>query len=141
MVSCWYTRKEIARRNMILYVANYLASACAGLIAAAVFATMDGSLGIAGWKWLFIIEAAVGVALACIAIFLMPNFPHQNSGSAMWSMTPDMRRLAIARIGADRVSEKQASHSIWYGLRSAVTDWRIYVFVSSDRPMASRLID
>ena len=50
MVSCWYTRKEIALRNVILYVANYLASACAGLIAAAVFATMDGSLGIAGWN-------------------------------------------------------------------------------------------
>ena len=42
------------------------------------------------------------------AMFLLPNFPHQNSGSAMWSMTPDMRRLAAASIVADCVSEKQA---------------------------------
>lgn len=115
---------------MILYVANYLASACSGLIAAAVFATLDGALGIAGWKWLFIIEAAVGACFAVLAMFLLPNYPGQSTGSASWSMTEDMRRLSAARIVADRVSEAEATHTIWFGLRKAVTDYKLWVFVS-----------
>lgn len=51
LLSSWYTRKELALRTAILYSGLIIAIAFSGLIAAGVFANLDGSLGIAGWRW------------------------------------------------------------------------------------------
>ncbi|CAM1501332.1 Fc.00g104940.m01.CDS01 [Cosmosporella sp. VM-42] len=51
LLSIFYTRKEVATRLAILYAANILSTAFSGLIAAAVFSTIDGAHGIAGWRW------------------------------------------------------------------------------------------
>jgi sugar phosphate permease len=67
-MSCWYTRKEIGLRVAIFYLANILAQGTSGLIAAAVFATLEGALGMAGWQWIFIVLACVGAALALVCI-------------------------------------------------------------------------
>lgn len=47
----FYTRKEVATRMSLFYTANMIASSFAGLIAAGIFAGLDGSLGLAGWRW------------------------------------------------------------------------------------------
>lgn len=129
-MSCWYTRKEMAVRTAILYTGLVLAMASSGLIAAGVFAGLDGARGIAGWQWLFIVLAAVGAFFGIIAMFLLPDYPDSQSGSAMWSMTEDMRKIASARILADRVSLPSAKGGIWYGLRLACTDYKLWIFVA-----------
>ena len=53
MLSIFYTRKEVATRIALLYCAQILATGFSGLVAAGVFAGLDGSQGIAGWRWLF----------------------------------------------------------------------------------------
>lgn len=58
MLSLFYTRKEIATRLSILYSGNIFATSFSGLIAEAVFSTLDGVHGLQGWKWLFVIEGA-----------------------------------------------------------------------------------
>jgi hypothetical protein len=49
------TLLEIATRIALLYCAQILATGFSGLIAAGIFAGMDGLKGIAGWRWLFIV--------------------------------------------------------------------------------------
>lgn len=51
LLSCWYTRKELALRTAVLFSGLILATAFSGLIAAGIFANLDGSLGIKGWRW------------------------------------------------------------------------------------------
>lgn len=51
IVSLFYTRKEVATRMSLFYTGNILASAFSGLIAAGIFHGLDGSLGLAGWRW------------------------------------------------------------------------------------------
>lgn len=51
MISMFYTRKEIAMRMAIFYTGNMLPSAFSGLIAAGVFAGLDGKHGLEGWRW------------------------------------------------------------------------------------------
>ncbi|KAJ0332487.1 hypothetical protein COL922a_011465 [Colletotrichum nupharicola] len=105
LMSCWYTRRELALRTALLYSGLVLAQAFSGLIAAGVFSGMSGAAGIAGWKWLFILEAALSAFFALTAFFILPNYPHSKTGGAMWSMTEEMRRIAVARIQDDRVEE------------------------------------
>jgi len=59
MISLFYSRKEIATRLAIFYTGNLLASAFSGLIAAAVFAGLDGKHGLEGWRWLFLIQGVI----------------------------------------------------------------------------------
>lgn len=79
---CWYIRKEMALRCAILYTGQTLAYYVAGLIAAAVFATLEGKHGLAGWQWLFIVLAVTGAGLALTALFILPDYPHSTTGSA-----------------------------------------------------------
>lgn len=53
LLSAWYTKNELGRRIAGLYLAQQIGNAFGGLLAAAIL-TMDGTHGIAGWRWLFI---------------------------------------------------------------------------------------
>jgi MFS family permease len=130
-MSCWYTQRELALRTAILYSGLVLAQAFSGLIAAGVFSGMTGLVGIEGWKWLFILEAALSAFFAFTAFWILPNYPHSKNESAMWSMSEDMRRIAVARIQADRV-EQCADSTVWQGLRLALSDTKTYIFVGGD---------
>jgi sugar phosphate permease len=149
LMGCWYTRREMAMRVAILYTGQTLAFCTAGLIAAAVFGTLDQvsssasksedeqdtdnplqKYGVAGWKWLFIVLAVCGTGLALIALFLLPDYPHSQTGSAMWTMTEDMRKIAAARIAADRVSTSEAKSGVWEGLKMAIFDWKMVLLVA-----------
>lgn len=132
VMSCWYTRRELALRYACLYTGLVLAMAISGLIAAGVFSGMSGLGGLAGWQWLFILEGCVGGLIAMGAIFILPDYPDSNTGSARWSMTPEMRRVAAARMAADRVSEPETDRSVWRGLKMSLTDYKTYLFVSTD---------
>lgn len=59
LVSLFYTRKESATRLAIFYTGNMMASTFSGLIAAGVFAGLNGSHGLSGWRWLFLIQGVV----------------------------------------------------------------------------------
>ncbi|OLN86261.1 putative transporter C1002.16c-like protein 6 [Colletotrichum chlorophyti] len=136
LMSCWYTRRELALRTALLYSGLVLAQAFSGLIAAGVFSGMSGAGGVAGWKWLFVLEAALSAFFALTAFFILPNYPHSKNGSAMWSMTEDMRRIAVARIEADRV-EQPTDSTVWQGLRLALTDVKTYIFIFMNICMTS----
>ncbi|GKT50998.1 putative transporter [Colletotrichum spaethianum] len=129
VMSCWYTRREMALRCAILYTGQTLAFCTAGLIAAAVFGTLEGKHGLAGWQWLFIVLASVGAGLAMIALFILPDYPDSSTGSARWSMTEDMRKVAAARILADRVSTSEAKAGVWAGLKMSVFDYKMWLLV------------
>ncbi|KAJ4375478.1 hypothetical protein N0V86_007009 [Didymella sp. IMI 355093] len=123
MLSIFYTRKEVATRIALLYCAQILATGFSGLIAAGVFAGMDGVRGIAGWRWLFIIEGAVTAFVAIFGFFLLPNTPLTTS----W-LTPEERQLAHDRMERDRVGDAGEKVSMMEGLKQACKDKRTWLF-------------
>ncbi|KAM0268898.1 hypothetical protein ACHAQH_009871 [Verticillium albo-atrum] len=124
MLSIFYTRKELATRISILYSGNMLATAFAGLIAAGVFEGLDDVAGLAGWRWLFILQGAVTLVVAFIACFTLPNEPLNTR----W-LTPEERHLAHDRISSDTVDQKLQLNP-WNGLEVAIVDPRVWVFIS-----------
>jgi MFS family permease len=130
LLSCWYTKKELALRTAVLYSGLVLATAFSGLLAAGIFAGLDQVHGIAGWRWLFIIEGAGSFTAGVIAVFLLPDFPASTTGSTSWLFTPEERQIAIERILRDQVSNQESNHSVLYGLKLAVSDYRVWIIVS-----------
>ncbi|KAF2108170.1 major facilitator superfamily domain-containing protein [Lophiotrema nucula] len=121
MLSLFYTRKEIATRLSILYSGNIFATSFSGLIAEATFATVDGAHGLAGWKWLFIIEGCVTFGVAVIGMWMLPDFPLTTK----W-LTPEERQLAHDRIVRDTVGIEQ-SKGARAGFYQAIRDPRLYL--------------
>lgn len=123
MLSTFYTRKELATRISILYSGNILASAFAGLIAVGVF-EMDDMAGIAGWRWLFIIQGAVTLLIAFVACFTLPDEPL----TTRW-LTPEERQLAHDRVARDTVGLDTGKPSVWSGFGEAMRDPKVWVFI------------
>lgn len=123
----------------MLYCAQILATGFSGLIAAGVFAGLDGVNGIAGWRWLFIMyvvcfqtasiftnspsEGAVTAFVAIFGFFLLPNTPLTTS----W-LTPEERQMAHDRMERDRVGDSGEKVSMMEGLRQACKDKRTWLF-------------
>ena len=69
-------------------------------------------MGLAGWQWLFIIEAIPALLLGIVVLFYMTDRPEK----AKW-LADDERAWLVDEMNAERASKASyASHSIWRGL-------------------------
>lgn len=107
-----------------------IATAFSGLIAAAVFAHLDGAHGLAGWQWLFLIEGAGSFASAFTAFAFLPDYIGSKTGVCSWLMSERELQVAAQRMEADRVSVPEEKATVWHGLSLALRDTRTWVFVS-----------
>ncbi|KAF6527342.1 hypothetical protein ACKRZS_004438 [Fusarium odoratissimum] len=98
----------------------YLSASCA-----AILGDLEGAHGIAGWRWLFIIEGVAAIGFSFIAAVALPNYPHTTK----W-LTQEERAFAAWRLAQD-ISEVDAygEKTIWDGVKLAVRDYRLYLFV------------
>ncbi|KAL4898169.1 MFS general substrate transporter [Aspergillus ambiguus] len=127
LMSCWYTKSEMALRYSYVFLGYILSSAFAGLIAAGVFSRLEGYHGMGGWRWLFIIQGGLSLAAGLLAFFLLPDTPDASSGSSKWLFTASERQWAAERMHRDRVSDQKSGGSIWAGLRLALQDYRVWM--------------
>lgn len=125
MLSLFYTKTELATRISILFSANVCGTAFSGLIAIGVF-KLEGKAGLQGWRWLFIIQGLVTFVVAIVAAFILPDEPLQTR----W-LTKEERQLAHSRVHRQVVQVKDNAGP-WAGLRDAVTDYKVWLFVLMD---------
>lgn len=81
---------------------------------------MDGTRGLAGWQWLFIVEGAITGFIAILGFWLLPNTPLNTR----W-LSPEERELAHGRMERDKIGDAHAEDaSAWEGLKQAASDKR-----------------
>ncbi|OAL53503.1 major facilitator superfamily transporter [Pyrenochaeta sp. DS3sAY3a] len=127
-LSRWYTRREMQLRITLLNSGMLASSAFGGLIAAGILGNMEGVLNVRAWRWLFYIEGAITVAVACIAVFILPDYP----GTTRW-LSEKEKEIAEGRLlldlglvrgetntGAGSISAKQ-------GLLMAIKDIKVWL--------------
>lgn len=120
-------------RTGLFYCGSMLSGAFSGLIAAGITGGMDGALGLRAWRWLFVVEGAVTVAIALGACFVLPDFPANTR--KRW-LSEQERDLAVHRLAADAAGEADcdadSQQSLAHGLRLLVRDpknWILAVVV------------
>lgn len=123
VLSIFYTRREVATRVAILYSAQILATGFTGLIAAGVFAGLDGVRGLAGWRWLFLLEGVFTFAVGILGFWLLPNTPL----TTRW-LSPEEQQLAHSRMEQDYVSDGPRDATSLEGLQQAARDPRAWLF-------------
>ena len=81
---------------------------------------MKGTLGLAGWQWLFLLEGLPAMILGVVVLFYLTDTPEQ----ARW-LDPEERTWLSARIRAEQ-SQAKSRHGV--GLRQALlhpTVWQL----------------
>jgi len=115
-LSTLYTRHELVQRAGIFYASGTLSGAFGGLLASAIL-KMDGVAGLAGWRWIFILEGIATIGLAAIAALLLPT----DIASASF-LTKEEKEFAVARYHAVGTLKTCESHSEFPEKSSEDTD-------------------
>ncbi|KAI0181712.1 putative MFS transporter [Hypoxylon sp. FL1284] len=124
LMSSWYTRSELALRIAWFYCGHSLANAFGGLVGAGVLGNLSGAHGIAGWRWLFIIEGSITVFTALCSIFVLPDYP----ATTRW-LTARQRAYARWRLVRDAgAADEAGASSLRAGVALALRDRRLYLF-------------
>jgi MFS transporter, ACS family, tartrate transporter len=95
LLSLWFPFAYRARYNAMFNYAVPISYIFSSLISGAIL-DLDGTLGIAGWKWLFILEGAPPILLGIIGIFYLTDRPRD----ATW-LAPQERTWLAAEIERD----------------------------------------
>jgi MFS family permease len=85
-ITIWYQYNERAVRIALVVAFCNLAGAFGGAIAYGV-GHINGSAGLQGFRWLFIIEGIITIASAFLLIFFLPDYPAR----ARWLSEADKR--------------------------------------------------
>jgi MFS family permease len=114
----WFTADERACWVGVFFTGVPLSSVIGGPISGFVLDTLDGSMGLSGWQWLFMIEGVPSVLVGLWALRHLTDKPIE----AAW-LEPDERIALQARIDHERKSREAIRH---YKLGEALTNPRVF---------------
>ncbi|KAJ7680013.1 major facilitator superfamily domain-containing protein [Mycena rosella] len=132
LLSCWYSKKELAFRSAILFSGLDIANAFGALLAAAILSGMEGTLGIPSWRWLFIVEVDAprlcGLIFSALSATVTPLF-HFQPRNTRW-IDDKERRLAQARLAEDagEADQDTQADSQFHGFKLAIGDSLVWLF-------------
>jgi ACS family tartrate transporter-like MFS transporter len=115
-ITCWFRKQELARA-----VALFMTALAVSNIVGAPLSTwiLDNVhwFGIAGWRWLFILEGLPALALGIITWFYLTDRPKD----AAW-LEPEEREWLAGTIAQENAGREDTPH----GFRSVLRDLRIW---------------
>ncbi|WWC90319.1 uncharacterized protein L201_005252 [Kwoniella dendrophila CBS 6074] len=122
LVSCFYTKKQMALRSALFYSGSQIGNAFGGLFALAIL-ELEGSHGLKGWRWLFIVEGAMTVGLAGVFATFIPNRPE----TVRWVTDQERDRL-VFRLQEDRGSKDSTDEvGVWEAFKMAIYDTKTWL--------------
>jgi MFS transporter, ACS family, tartrate transporter len=115
----WFPNRLRARSVSRFYVAAPLSSVFMGSIAGALL-NQQGRLSLAGWQWLFLVQALPAVVLGLVFLFYLPDGP----ANAKWFTEPE-RASILAGLEHD-----PAGHPGTHAILPALRDSRVWLLGS-----------
>ncbi|KAJ9145085.1 High-affinity nicotinic acid transporter [Pleurostoma richardsiae] len=73
-LSFWYPTERLSLRIAFFYACGMFSGTISGLLAYAI-SFMNGTQGLAGWRWLFILEGMPAILCGIVTFFFLPNYP------------------------------------------------------------------
>lgn len=126
-LSSWYKKRELASRFSLYYTATAVSGAFSGLLAGLITGNMNGTRGIAGWRWLLLLEGVASSFVGLFAWYFLPDYP----ATTKW-LTEEERILAAQRLAYDGIGHTQGAtehKGEWAACKMVFKDWRSWLFV------------
>ncbi|KAF2177686.1 pantothenate transporter-like protein [Zopfia rhizophila CBS 207.26] len=121
ILGSWYTEKELGKRSGIFTASGLAGTMIGGFIQTGIHKSMDGRNGLAGWRWLFVIDGIITLPLAIYGFLLFPDTPKNTKAPYL---TAEEKALAISRV--PKVSQRTPISLTF--LKHCFSTWYWYFF-------------
>ncbi len=101
----WFPSQRRAQMMALLLAGSAISGIIGGPISGAIMHYLAGFLGVAGWQWLFVLEALPALVLGLIVLFVL----HNRVVEAPW-LSPEEKAAVAADIGEE--AEVKTHHTI-----------------------------
>ncbi|KAI1769903.1 putative MFS transporter [Hypoxylon cercidicola] len=125
LISTWYPRREQQTRFAFLQTGEVIILATGGIVNFGLN-QLNGKGGIAGWRYMFLVQGLIAMVIGLVTYFWMVDFPEEAHRS-FWFLTPEEQDLAVARINADR-KDVQPDPFSWGKVFVHAKDPKVYGF-------------
>ncbi|KAK5126943.1 hypothetical protein LTR85_008301 [Meristemomyces frigidus] len=125
LISTWYLRSEQQTRFAYLQTGEVIILATGSIVNFGLN-KLNGKGGLAGWRWMFLIQGLITIILGCITYFWMVDFPEEAHRS-LYFLTEDEQKLAVSRIQKDR-KDVRADTFTWGKVLCHAADPKVYGF-------------
>ncbi len=115
----WYPHRERASTIALFALGGVLAGVVGSPISGAILG-MDGIGGLAGWQWLFLIEAIPAVLMGFVVWAILPNRP----SDAKW-LSAEEKAWVQKRLDDEAAQSLTHQH---HSLKDAFTSGRVWLF-------------
>lgn len=120
----WYAPTELTKRVAILAAIESIASMFSGYMQAGLYSSLNGSHGIAGWRWLFIMDAVISIPISIWGFFGIPDLPHNTRA---FYLNAEDRRYSIER--TEKLGVSKPIKLTWQICKEVFLNWRLWAFI------------
>ncbi|KAL8276393.1 hypothetical protein RQP46_011191 [Phenoliferia psychrophenolica] len=124
VMGSYYTPAELAKRMGLFYASGTLGGMFSGTLQSAAYTNLDGVGGLAGWRWLFIIDFIFTVGVACLGLVFIPDIPSLAKPNFILSQADiDLANARLAKI-------ERAPPTPWSKAKAKriFSTWQMYLF-------------
>lgn len=125
LISGWYARREQQLQFAFLQSGEVVILATGNLVNYGLN-HLDGRAGLAGWRWMYLVQGLITCVLGMVSYWWMVDFP-ENSHLSFCFLSGSEARIASHRIQEDRADLVPEPFS-WSSLLSNSMDLKIYGF-------------
>ncbi len=120
--SYWFPRRYRARAFALLFTTPLLAPVIGGPISGGLMTALNGMGGLAGWRWMFLLEGLPTVVLGFVCLLYLKAGPLQ----APWLTQPEKDWLA-ATLQAEEEADPAKQHA---SVKAFLTDGRLWALTA-----------
>lgn len=125
LIGAWYPRCEQQVRFALLQSGEVIVLATGSLVNFGLN-HLDGRAGLAGWRWMYLVQGLITCVLGIVTYWWMVDFP-EDSHRSFCFLSERESRVASRRIQEDRADLVPEPFS-WSTLLSNFADFKIYGF-------------
>ncbi|KAK0190018.1 major facilitator superfamily domain-containing protein [Armillaria mellea] len=123
ILGSWYTPRELGKRAVGFAIAGTLGTVSSSFFATATYTTLNGAHGLAGWRWLMILDAAITFPVALLGFFCLPELPHK----AKPNLILNQNDIDLARDRMRALGRKETEPWTREKLRRIFSSWYIWI--------------
>ncbi|KAH9985455.1 MFS general substrate transporter [Russula vinacea] len=125
VIGSWYKQEELAKRSCIFHTASAVGPMVSGFLQAGIYNGLNGRGGLAGWKWLFILDGVISIPIALLGYIVMPDLPSTTKPSVVFTQ----EQLNMAQNRMDSVGRKPPAKFTKEKVLGFFSTWHIFTLV------------
>lgn len=121
LLGSWYKPSELGKRACIFHASSAAAGMFSGYLQAAVYKGLNGTLGEAGWQWLFVMDGVISAPICLAGFFLIPDLPENSRAFYL-----NKEDIALAQRRMEDVGRAPRRKLGWSILKRVFTRWHVW---------------